>query len=490
MTATEQAQAPTQNKKVAQTAQAVQTTNINTTSNNISQPVITRKKKEKSHLTMNSHPRSLSLKFYEEQIPEGEEDLFNRIKALDPAIMQVIAIKHDRDYVGDDFWCPAIEKPHYHVIMRMLNDKQKKVGAFLNDLNVVYRKGVDDLLVREHGVETCGKFVHMTAYLLHETPASIKDGKEPYDISEMVSNLTPEEIQQVLDGYIRVGHGGHKVDFETMEDIDKQAFQLGYDLKDFEPWYNALDFATRTNAKMRVVKESYQRGIQARANDPNNRALVRTCIFIQSEHNVGKTYAAMQACQKMGLPYLVIGGAGTGKYDKLKPSHQAIIVDDDTMPNLLNMSDNYITQAYKRGSNNPWWCGSVLIVTSNLTFDEWLEECGFTLKEWDEKKQTWVTSRHVLALRSRFFICKVNEEFNGLECLSPSKRGSIEAQRSRLETYIKLRDYMDESLCEYKILQKQNDEVMSYDALNNNLHPFRAFVTESQIKLKLQGEQS
>ena len=49
---------------------------------------------------------------------------------------------------------------------------------------------------------------------------------------------------------------------------------------------------------------------------------------------------------------------------------------------------------------------------------------------------------------------------------------------------------MDESLCEYKILQKQNDEVMSYDALNNNLNPFSAFVTESQIKLKLQGEQS
>lgn len=478
--------------QTAPTAQAVQNSNNLTTNNNIAPaPSKGKRGKKKKCLTMYSKVRTLSIKCYDEQLPNGVDDLIQRIKEADFNKMHVIAIKHDRDLVGDDFWSPAVDKPHYHIIMRMLGANANiRVGTFLNKIGVEYRPGLDDALVREHGVETCRHFDNMTAYLLHMTPESIEDGKEPYYIQEMVSNLTPEEIQQVLDGYIRVGHGGHKVDFETMEDIDKQAFQLGYDLKDFEPWYNALDFATRTNAKMRVVKESYQRGIQTRANDPNNRALVRTCIFIQSEHNVGKTYAAMQACQKMGLPYLVIGGAGTGKYDKLKPSHQAIIVDDDTMPNLLNMSDNYITQAYKRGSNNPWWCGSVLIVTSNLTFDEWLEECGFTLKEWDEKKQTWVTSRHVLALRSRFFICKVNEEFNGLECLSPSKRGSIEAQRSRLETYIKLRDYIDESLCEYKVLQKQNDEVMSYDALNNNLNPFSAFVTESQIKLKLQGGQA
>lgn len=443
--------------------------NFNSNNNITSTTKKSKKVGKKNHLTLGSRVRTLSLKFYDEQLPNGAEDLAKRIRDTDSKIMHIIGIKHDRDYVGDDFWCAAIDKPHYHVILRILNNKRGYVGVLLKGLGIEYRKGIDDILVNEHGVETCGHFDNMTAYLLHMTAQSEEDGKEPYSITEMVSNLTPEEIQQVLDGYIRVGHGGHKVDFETMEELDKQAFQIGHDLKDFDQWYNALDFASRTNAKIRVVRESYQRGVQERANDPNGQNVIRTCIFIHGTPNCGKTYAAKQACQKMGLNYLVVGGGGTGKFDKLKPSHQAIIVDDDIMPNLLNMTDNYITQAYRRNSNNPWWCGKVIIVTSNLTFTEWLDKCGIRDKEWQGK---WVDNPHIKALESRFYICEITPA-KKLKCLSPSKRGTNLDQQERLDTYLKLRKEYDISLKEYADKVKQEkDTHVNYDMLNLNITPW------------------
>ena len=45
-------------------------------------------------------------------------------------------------------------------------------------------------------------------------------------------------------------------------------------------------------------------------------------------------------------------------------------------PNLMNMADDYKCQAYRRNSNNSYWTGAYLIVTSNLTFAEWLASCG------------------------------------------------------------------------------------------------------------------
>lgn len=69
-----------------------------------------------SKMTMQSNVKTLALKVYDEQIPDGWEKLVERIKELKKAEYQCLGIKHDEDYLGDDFFEPSTEKPHYHIL--------------------------------------------------------------------------------------------------------------------------------------------------------------------------------------------------------------------------------------------------------------------------------------------------------------------------------------------------------------------------------------
>lgn len=145
--------------------------------------------------------------------------------------------------------------------------------------------------------------------------------------------------------------------------------------------------------------------------------MVRLCIFISGPPNTGKTYAAEHSVPGS---HLRVGGGGTGKFDNLSPSTNAIIVDDDVCDkNLLILTDNYNCRIYKRGKDNPLWTGNYFIVTSNSTFDEWLYKCGVDSDEWD-------------AIHSRFYICEIAEKdgYSYLKCTQCSKRGTQEEQQS------------------------------------------------------------
>ncbi len=90
------------------------------------------------------------------------------------------------------------------------------------------------------------------------------------------------------------------------------------------------------------------------------------------------------------------------------------------------MTDNYITHAYKRNSNNPAWAGRYFVVTSNLTFEEWLEACGIRTR--DRYNQP---SEHMKAMTSRFFVARLKADASGVNHLalkSPSTRGSVDEQ--------------------------------------------------------------
>ena len=57
-----------------------------------------------------------------------------------------------------------------------------------------------------------------------------------------------EEIQTIRDGYTRLTTSTNKVDKQRMAELDEYAFNIGYELKDFDEWYNTLSFAERCNA--------------------------------------------------------------------------------------------------------------------------------------------------------------------------------------------------------------------------------------------------
>lgn len=399
--------------------------------------------KRKNSIGINSKVYSLALKFYLEQLPNGEQYFIQQIKLSDKSYVQIIAIKHDRDTVTDGIWEEANVKPHWHVIIRLVDKKSRvRVGTLLKDLGIEFRRGLDDKLWEGHGVETVGNFAGYTMYLTHETEEAIRDGKELYAVSELVSNLSEDEIEQVRQGYIKVS-AKRKLTEEERISLDKEAFNLGYSMGNFDDWYNQQPFNVRADAKMKVIRESYDRGVATCITE--NSHIVRLCVFIQGQPNTGKTYAAERALD--GKRVFKIGGGGTGKLDKLRPDHEAIIVDDDICPNLLNMTDNEICYAYKRNKNNPPWAGKYFVVTSNLCFGEWVEMCGIKMRDTLGR-----VTAHNSAMISRFFVCRLEEEngINHLALTCPSKRGSVEEQQERLSEFIRFKEKFDSVIATYQ----------------------------------------
>ena len=421
------------------------------------------------------------MKFYDEQLP-GANSVYNpagflvhhdpnatpnfidAIKTTNPKDFQVLAIRHDRDEVTDGIWAVAKVKPHWHVIVRLVDQSKRiRVRQILAGFGVVYRPGLDDELWKEHGVETIGNFAGYAVYLTHGTAEAIRDAKEKYDISEIVSNLTPEEIQQVREGYIRVSEK-RKLTQEDLIALDKEAYDRGYALKTLDDWFANQPFNVRSAAKIKVITEHYYHGVEARIRE--HVEVNRVCIYIQGAPNRGKTYAAEHALLAMGLNVYHVQGGGTGKFDGLTAAHEAILIDDDTCPNLLNMTDDYICQAYKRGRNNPPWTGRLFVVTSNLSFYDWLEASGMHIhrrgKDGDVVADAYgeplLTDRgraHGPAMRSRFFLMHVETDDNGashleLDLGQETRRGSLECQQAKIDAAADFQDRFNGIIKEYR----------------------------------------
>lgn len=386
---------------------------------------------------------AVALKFYDEQLPLGEQYLIDAIRNSDPRRIQILAIVHDRCTVTDGIWAVAKVKRHWHLIARMTDrNSSMRVGTILDGLGIRYRQGEDDTLWKAHGVETVSNFAGYALYLTHETEEAIKDAKERYDVSEIISNLTLDEIEQVRNGYVRVSEK-RKLSQDELVALDKEAFEMGYAMKDFDRWYNEQPFAVRSNAKIKVIRESYDRGVKVRVDE--HQEINRLCVFIRGDPNTGKTYAAKKALE--GKRILSVGGGGTGKFDLLRPDHEAIVVDDDVCPNLLNMTDNYICRAYKRNSNNPAWSGDYFVVTSNLSFMEWLEASGIRTRN-----VYGDYSAHYEAMLTRFFVCQLKADANGINHLaltSPSTRGSAEEQVERGHMFMDFKRKFDMTIAGY-----------------------------------------
>ena len=99
-----------------------------------------------SKMTVKSNVKTLALKVYDEQIPDGWEKLKERIKELKKAEYQCLGIKHDEDVLGDDFFEPSTEKPHYHILIRVMQDAQNVI-QILNALLRIYLTLIDSKLL-------------------------------------------------------------------------------------------------------------------------------------------------------------------------------------------------------------------------------------------------------------------------------------------------------------------------------------------------------
>ena len=418
------------------------------------------------HKCLNPHSKvhAFAIKCYDEQLKYDWATTVLLLKGIDKSGYHILGIRHYKDLKLDpkDFWKASIEKPHYHIIIRCVGEKQRiRVLQMMAMLGIEFRQGLDEELWQNHGVESIGNFRGYAVYLTHETLDAIRDGKELYEEWEIVSNLTEEEVQQVRDGYLRLFNTKRITPTELTE-LDELSFKMGYEMNDFSEWYNTLPFSVRSHGKMKTIRESYDRGVDLRISE--NTQICRMCLFIHGEGNVGKTYAAKQALTELsGKRTLVIDSEGTGKFDNLRADHEALVLDDIICPNLLNMADNRMCRVYRRNQNNPVWSGKYLIVTSNLTFREWVRQCGIKT----DGKQLFGCSQNsdqYNAIISRFCIGRVMQSeagYNQLYISKMSDRGSYEVRRERLAM--------------------MNDFLYKYNSIISQYNPSNIVLDESSV---------
>lgn len=326
---------------------------------------------------------------------------------------EVICIKHDKDKVAneDDFFELSEIKPHIHLVIKRKNGKSFRANTVLDKLGICFRRYIDNELW-VHAVATCGSFQASVAYLTHETINAQAEGKTLYPREEIISNCSTAAIDDFRNGYMAASEQ-RKLTALELVNLDNRFYEWGYELKDYNQLYDSLSFFERSNCKIRTIKESYERGFKARIEaDPPY--INRTCIFVEGGSDKGKTYALNHALQDLGYKVYEITGGGTGKFDSLRVSHTAISIDDETCPNLLNMTDSRVTTAYKRQSNNPYWMGNVFVVTSNKKFLHWCEDSGLKVTNFQGG-----LNEHAYAMLSRFLVYKV-KNFNGTNQIVPS----------------------------------------------------------------------
>ena len=199
-------------------------------------------------LEIKSVTATLAIKCYDEQLTNGEEGLKASISLVPTAVFQVLAIKHYKSL-----------KDHWHIIVRVV-DREKKfqVLSMLKKLGIEFDEE-DDNMINHRALETVGDYTSYATYLLHQTVEAQRNGKETYDISEMVSNLSKEEVQQIVAGYTVKKKALRASDLNACMDRAREA---GYRLQDFYEFVDSLNITGLKENDEKHLRNSYMAGVR------------------------------------------------------------------------------------------------------------------------------------------------------------------------------------------------------------------------------------
>lgn len=478
-----------------------QQSNLSTKSITQKSSTSTEKKKKKSrrgkakknkHLTIHSRTLTLALKFYPEQMMNTQArqsitnpktgridyslwtdgDLLDQAKAyLNERIKnfstyfnsfkspqdkskrhwEVEAICHDKDEVAnpDDMFAPAIVKPHFHVVIRDANNKRFFVETVLKALGLNYQKE-DSELFYEHGCTTVADFNAYSVYLTHETEQAKKDGKELYDLSEVMTNMPLDELKDIRAGYSRLQSKSKLSDHDWNELAD-YASKLGDELGDFDAWSKSvLTFAQRTGQKFKALQDEFNKHLtDAVDNSPD---LTRCCILISGNANDGKSWTTTHALQNLGEK-IYPARSSSGKYDGLQSTATAMTFDDRMITDALNVTDNRAVVLHGRGTGgDKAWLGRYVVVTTNLPIGDFFSN------------QVRFNSQ-IDAIRSRFYTCILvydNFGHGHLEVVDASTRGTAKDIQARNDLFTRFADEFNKLITNYHPLSA--DDAPKLDA--------------------------
>ena len=398
-------------------------------------------------------PTSMALKFYDEQLqteherikyadnsdskiaPDDKKGLTDAqkairngararfvkaIKNLSPDEWECLAVCHDKDKVvsKDDLYKASIKKPHFHVIIRRVDGKRFSVKKVLKLLGINYDGKKDYGLFYKHGCESIDDFSAYAMYLTHETDEAIAEMKHIYPIEDIITNLPLERVKEIRDGYNHAQKKDKNLNEREWQNLINDAYNFGFKHGNYDAFKQEfMTSSQQVNAKEKLVKESYQKGINDFVN--TNTYIPRVSVLIKGEHGVGKTYSAHMALNQIFDPKRVLkASTSTGMYDALTVNTEALVLDDLRPKMVFSLADRTAIPLYRRNNGHAPWIGHAVVATTNDDPDIWFSRVvdapapipNFLQGEAFDKYQKKVKKSYdesLIAAKSRFYICHV-----------------------------------------------------------------------------------
>ncbi len=218
-------------------------------------------------LTPQDTTHTLAIKCYEEQCINGIEGTLRAVREIDDNCYECYAIVHDKS-----------GKKHLHICIRLIRGKSAKVSKILKSLGIHFREE-DEQLMTNHGLETVGKFTGYLIYLTHKDAASVKACKDPYEISDFVTNMDRAKFSDMMQKKLPKRKLSATERFRQ-NCID--AKQAGYDFWNYSRWKKTkeLEFVGYSEKKLYAIHEFFKKGQYERITEEGYIPQIVICINI------------------------------------------------------------------------------------------------------------------------------------------------------------------------------------------------------------------
>lgn len=415
-----------------------------------------------SKIHFGSQVRTLQLKFYVEQLmPATDRKLYTdsfKIKDKDANARKICTnleakyctklratienfsyqdykiagIYHDKDTfeAKNSPFVPALKKGHWHVIIWRDGWKSPKkrfrVGTIVKMLGLAYAPKLDDSIWKQHGAEVLKHGVaSFFAYLFHETDKAIEDGKYRYSHDEVAKNFSDNTAKSILAYYQKTKK---KTDLDW-DILDSEAIERGLEVKDYDDWIKSkLSVSQRSQAPARIIHADYQDALRQGVTRLGK--ITRCSILIYGKGNAGKTYTTAKTLEALGLS-TYDAPSGSGKYDGLLATHDAITFNDVGVTEARNVFDNRAVVLHRRNSGDRPWVGNYAIVTTNNDPNSEIRKmAGITRSYYGDSDEDRIAfdedARKIEAIKQRLYICYIDTQKHKLVLESAQTRGSRE----------------------------------------------------------------
>lgn len=422
----------------------------------------------KDHVSLLSQPcNALSFMAYAEQIGwvdnptmdeatrfrsqvEAINDFFTECEGHD-FDFDWAAVLHDHDEREDG----SIKKPHFHILIINTKSSQVKVFSILE-----YLAGHTSFCLRDEDdlhwdntlrIPNMAKKEHISLflYLTHESRQAIEGNKYKYDRSLVRGNMSADRKKALYDSYYVPSSGSSSGPSSniTVACLEKarELGRQGLSLDDW--WYNDLDKVVSAKAQLRTsCEKEHAYGVQEYIQHFDYDHFDRLVIFINGGHGLGKTTISRKVLNQLCSKLYIIDAGKTGKFDNLQPSHDGVLINDTSVPDLLGFADQNPVSVYRRGSGNPVCLAKYVIFTFNGDFYQYAEDMGYTNS---------MNQNSVRAIHSRMFHCEVDPSTRKLRLISAPDRFEEADKVNRLaRLYCDYEDAYNAEVDKYQELDK------------------------------------